>query len=89
MIPLTTAGSECLRDIGLDVECERVATKGDCMLHTRWTHDMVGEEYARTYSWGNDPGRKVCYPSIGHTLSKVIYFSPLAINKKMTNVPPG
>lgn len=29
------------------------------MLHTRWCHSMAGEEYARVYSWGNDPVRKV------------------------------
>ena len=28
------------------------------MVHTRWCHDMTGEEYARIYSWGNDPKRK-------------------------------
>jgi hypothetical protein len=29
------------------------------MVHTRWCHSMAGEEYARVYSWGNDPERKV------------------------------
>jgi 2-polyprenyl-6-methoxyphenol hydroxylase-like FAD-dependent oxidoreductase len=29
------------------------------MLHTRWAHSMTGEEYARIYSWGNDPKRMV------------------------------
>ena len=28
------------------------------MTHTRWCHDMTGEEYARIYSWGNDPKRQ-------------------------------
>ena len=27
------------------------------MTHTRWCHSMAGEEYARLYSWGNDPKR--------------------------------
>jgi 2-polyprenyl-6-methoxyphenol hydroxylase-like FAD-dependent oxidoreductase len=52
------AAMECLRDIGLDVVTDNLATKGDCMLHTRWAHSMAGREYARIYSWGNDPRRK-------------------------------
>lgn len=52
------AAMECLRDIGLDVIANKLATKGDCMLHTRWAHSMAGREYARIYSWGNDPKRK-------------------------------
>jgi len=54
------AALECLRDIGLEEECLRVAVKGDCMQHTRWCHSMAGEEFARLYSWGNDPARAVC-----------------------------
>ena len=49
---------ECLRDIGLEEVCLGTATEGNCMIHTRWCHDMTGEEYARIYSWGNDPNRK-------------------------------
>jgi 2-polyprenyl-6-methoxyphenol hydroxylase-like FAD-dependent oxidoreductase len=52
------AALECLRDIGLDEECAKVATHGDCMMHTRWCHSMAGEEFARIYSWGNDPQRR-------------------------------
>lgn len=52
--------TDCLRDIGLDEECYRVGTSGDCMVHTRWSHSMAGEEYARIFSWGNSPRRKVC-----------------------------
>ncbi|KAF2179305.1 hypothetical protein K469DRAFT_799646 [Zopfia rhizophila CBS 207.26] len=55
------AAMECLRDIGLDTILEKLATKGDCMLHTRWAHSMAGREYARLYSWGNDPKRKGDY----------------------------
>ncbi|KAF1984070.1 FAD binding domain protein [Aulographum hederae CBS 113979] len=55
------AAMECLRDIGLDKELDQLATKGDCMTHTRWCHSMAGEEYARIYSWGNDPMRKGDY----------------------------
>lgn len=37
-----------------------MASKGDAhMQHTRWCHSMAGVEYARLYSWGNDPKRKV------------------------------
>jgi hypothetical protein len=36
-----------------------VGTTGDSMIHTRWSNSMAGEEYARIYSWGNDPKRKV------------------------------
>lgn len=41
------AALECLRDIGLEEEANRNATPGECMTHTRWGHDMAGEEYAR------------------------------------------
>ncbi len=36
------------------------------MIHTRWSNSMAGEEYARIYSWGNDPKRKVCGERGGH-----------------------
>ncbi|KAK2733989.1 hypothetical protein FQN55_003049 [Onygenales sp. PD_40] len=56
------AALECLRDIGLDQEVTRIAVKNDeCMVHNRWCHSMAGEEYARVYSWGNDPRRKGDY----------------------------
>ncbi|KAJ9665023.1 hypothetical protein H2201_004888 [Coniosporium apollinis] len=51
------AALECLRDIGLEDECVALATKGDCMTHTRWCRSMAGEEFARIHSWGNDPQR--------------------------------
>ncbi|KAF2204351.1 hypothetical protein GQ43DRAFT_446779 [Delitschia confertaspora ATCC 74209] len=51
------AALECLRDIGLEEDCVKASTKGDCMLHTRWCRSMAGDEYARIYSWGNDPAR--------------------------------
>lgn len=51
------AAMECLRDIGLEEDCVKAATSGDCMEHTRWCHSMTGEEWARIYSWGNDPQR--------------------------------
>jgi len=52
------AALECLRDIGLEDDVKQVATTGDHLMHTRWCHDMAGEEYARIYSWGNQPDRK-------------------------------
>lgn len=52
-------GADCLRDIGIDKDCYRLGTTGDSMRHTRWSNTMAGEEYARIYSWGNDPKRKV------------------------------
>ncbi|PLB47300.1 FAD-binding monooxygenase [Aspergillus steynii IBT 23096] len=56
------AALECLRDIGLYGELEGLGCKGtDYMQHTRWCHSMAGEEYARIYSWGNDPRRKGDY----------------------------
>ncbi|PNY24209.1 2,4-dichlorophenol 6-monooxygenase [Tolypocladium capitatum] len=54
------AALECLRDVGLYEEVEKLASNGEAyMQHTRWCHSMAGEEYARLYSWGNDPTRKV------------------------------
>lgn len=53
------AATECLRDIGLEDECLQDAVEGDSMLHTRWRRALAGEEYARIYSWGNDPKRIV------------------------------
>ncbi|KAM6521885.1 hypothetical protein FALCPG4_011587 [Fusarium falciforme] len=55
------AALECLRDIGLDRDILQVASKGHCMVHTRWCHSMAGDEFARLYSWGNDPARKGDY----------------------------
>lgn len=51
------AALECLRDIGLEDECIALATKDDCMTHTRWCRSMAGEEFGRIHSWGNDPKR--------------------------------
>lgn len=56
---LTNYDIECLRDFGLEAECNRLATNGINMMHTRWAYSMAGEEYARIHSWGHDPKRKV------------------------------
>ncbi|KAK4502773.1 hypothetical protein PRZ48_006199 [Zasmidium cellare] len=55
------AALDCLRDIGLDKQCYDVGMAGDTMQHTRWSNGFAGEEYARIYSWGNDPKRKGDY----------------------------
>ncbi|KAJ5787368.1 2-4-dichlorophenol 6-monooxygenase, partial [Penicillium paradoxum] len=56
------AALECLRDIGLYEELEKLGSTGaEHMQHTRWCHSMAGEEYARIHSWGNDPRRKGDY----------------------------
>ncbi|CAI7611390.1 unnamed protein product [Penicillium pancosmium] len=56
------AALECLRDIDLYEELEKLGSKGEGhMQHTRWCHSMAGEEYARIYAWGNDPRRKGDY----------------------------
>lgn len=59
------AALECLRDIDLDKQCIDAAAAGHNMRHTRWCHSMAGEEYARLYSWGNDPKRKASNPNVG------------------------
>lgn len=53
------AALECLRDIGLDKACIKAGAGSHHMEHTRWCNSMAGEEYARLYSWGNDPKRRV------------------------------
>lgn len=55
------AAFECLRDTGIEDKALRNATKNDCMAHTRWCQSMLGKEYARIHSWGNDPARKGDY----------------------------
>jgi hypothetical protein len=57
------AALECLRDLGLEEQCKRAAVQGNCMRHTRWCRSMAGEEFARIYSWGNDPQRAVSLKS--------------------------
>lgn len=58
----TNRVKECLRDIGLEAECVELGSEGDALMHTRWCYSMAGEEYARIYSWGNNPKRKVLLP---------------------------
>jgi 2-polyprenyl-6-methoxyphenol hydroxylase-like FAD-dependent oxidoreductase len=56
------------------------------MIHTRWCHDMTGEEYARIYSWGNDPKRRGEYedatPSRHIDLPQTV-FEPIVVEGAM------
>lgn len=52
------ATMECLRDVGLEAECVQAGTSGDHYRHWRWCDSLAGAEYARTYSYGNDPRRR-------------------------------
>lgn len=52
---------DALRDLGLQDECYRLGQPGRYIEHYRWCETMAGEEYARIYSWGNDPRRKGDY----------------------------
>lgn len=77
---------ECLRDIGLEDRCLELSVSGDNMVHTRWCHDMTGEEYARIYSWGNDPKRRGEYD--GHTPCQHVdlpqtEFEPILVQRAM------
>ncbi|ESZ97364.1 hypothetical protein SBOR_2248 [Sclerotinia borealis F-4128] len=78
------AAMECLRDIGLEEECLQVAVKGDAMLHTRWCRALAGEEYARIYSWGNDPKRAGDYDAASpcnHVDIPQTVLEPILINR--------
>ncbi|CAK7222028.1 hypothetical protein SBRCBS47491_004728 [Sporothrix bragantina] len=85
---VNAAALECLRDIGLEEACIRGGTSGESMLHTRWCHDMTGEEYARVYSWGNDPKRRGDYedatPSRHIDLPQTV-FEPIVVERAMTD----
>ena len=48
---------EVLRDAGLEAECMAEASPSEDIEHTFWLRSMAGEELARVYTWGNDPGR--------------------------------
>jgi hypothetical protein len=82
------AALECLRDIGLEEVCQKVAVKGDSMQHTRWCKSMAGEEFARIYSWGNDPQRAVGNTLFSRmqslTLSRVITMQQVPANTSIS-----
>lgn len=78
------AAFECLRDIDLEQECLSQSVQGDCMVHTRWCHDMTGEEYARIYSWGNDPKRRADYEGAtpcNHVDLPQTVFEPIVVQR--------
>ncbi|KAJ8067609.1 hypothetical protein OCU04_003219 [Sclerotinia nivalis] len=78
------ATMECLRDIGLEEECLKVAANGDFMLHTRWCRTLAGEELARTYAWGNDPNRAGGYDAASpcnHVDIPQTVLDPILINR--------
>ena len=78
------AALECLRDIGLEEECLRNATPGNCMQHTRWCRAMAGEEWARIHSWGNQPHRKGEYESMSpcrHVDLPQTLFEPIVVKR--------
>ncbi|KAI8626406.1 FAD binding domain-containing protein [Xylariaceae sp. FL1651] len=49
---------ECLRDIGLERECRKVATSKELIKFYRFCTTMAGEELSRSYYAGNDPNRE-------------------------------
>lgn len=78
------AAFECLRDIDLEQTCLEQAVQGDCMVHTRWCHDMTGEEYGRIYSWGNDPKRHGEYEAASpchHVDLPQTVFEPIVVQR--------
>ncbi|CAK7227437.1 hypothetical protein SCUCBS95973_006543 [Sporothrix curviconia] len=85
---VNAAALECLRDIGLEDACIKAGTAGDSMIHTRWCHDMTGEEYARIHSWGNDPKRRGDYddasPSRHIDLPQSV-FEPIVVDRAMAD----
>ncbi|RDL40142.1 uncharacterized protein BP5553_00121 [Venustampulla echinocandica] len=82
------AALECLRDIGLEDECLKLAVDGGCMQHTRWCRSMAGEEYARVYSWGNDPTRAGDYDAASpcsHVDIPQTVLEPILVQHAMQN----
>lgn len=78
------AALECLRDIGLDQECLKVATSSDNMEHTRWCYSMTGDEFARIHSWGHDPKRHGDYDAASpcdHVDLPQTLLEPILINR--------
>ena len=58
------------------------------MVHTRWCHDMTGEEYARIYSWGNDPKRRGEYEAASpcqHADLPQTNFEPIMVQRAITD----
>ncbi|KAI1179784.1 FAD binding domain-containing protein [Nemania sp. FL0916] len=49
---------ECLRDVGLEKECRKLATPKDLLTFYRFCTTMAGEELSRSYYGGTDPNRE-------------------------------
>jgi 2,4-dichlorophenol 6-monooxygenase len=52
---------EVLRDLGVEEEAKALATPQPLMANNVFCYSMSGEEFARLYSWGNQPARKADY----------------------------
>lgn len=46
---------ECLRDIGLEDDADRMGVQGDGVHIFRWCRSLLGEEYGRVQMWGGAP----------------------------------
>lgn len=78
------AAQECLRDIGLDDAVVAEGTAQVNMSHTRWCHDMAGEEWARIHSWGNQPERHGEYAAASpckHVDCPQTILEPILVNR--------
>lgn len=78
------AAQECLRDIGLDDAVQKEGTAQVNMSHTRWCHDMAGEEWARIHSWGNQPERHGEYEAASpckHVDCPQTILEPILVNR--------
>ncbi|KAE8382744.1 FAD binding domain-containing protein [Aspergillus bertholletiae] len=52
---------ECLRDLGIEDEALKQATRGRSFQSMRWSQSMVGEEYGKVLAWAEHPS------TVGHT----------------------
>jgi 2-polyprenyl-6-methoxyphenol hydroxylase-like FAD-dependent oxidoreductase len=49
---------EVFRDAGIEERLIKISHPAETIKHTSWIHSFYGEEYGRTYAWGNRPERK-------------------------------
>lgn len=78
------AAQECLRDIGLEEAVLDEGTDQVNMSHTRWCHDMAGDEWARIHSWGCQPDRQGEYAAASpckHVDCPQTILEPILINR--------
>ena len=50
---------ECLRDLGIEEACRKVATPIQKVPYHRLCTSMAGEEMSRAFAYENDPRRRV------------------------------